>query len=122
MYVPTLDRELTYIKGVGPNRSELLRDELGIRTIRDLLLDFPMRYEDRTHFVNVRDIGSNGDVVQLRGIITSMSLIGSGRKKRLVGHFQDETGSLDLETVYTNTPFKLHNIIGERDIPRANKE
>ena len=33
-----------------------------------------------------------------------------------------ETGSLDLETVYTNTPFKLHNIIGERDIPRANKE
>lgn len=32
-----------------------------------------------------------------------------------------ETGSLDLETVFTRFPFRMHNIIGNFDIPRPNQ-
>ncbi len=96
MAIAFIDQELTYIKGVGPSRSELLRDELSIVTIRDILVDYPMRYEDRTQFTLIKDIGSSNDVVQIRGIITSLATVGSARKKRLVGQFKDESGSIEL--------------------------
>ena len=96
MFVPILDQEITYIKGVGPTKSELLKKELGIHSIRDLLLDYPMRYEDRTQFSQISQIQSANEVVQVKGYITSLGMVGAGRKKRLVGHFTDQTGSLEL--------------------------
>lgn len=42
----TLQTELTYLKGVGPKRAELLA-KLGLQTVYDLLYYFPARYEDR---------------------------------------------------------------------------
>lgn len=96
MFVRLLDQGLTYIKGVGPTKSKLLGDELAIHTVRDLLQDYPIRYEDRTQFTEIKDIISNGEVVQLKGILTNMALIGQSRKKRLVATLRDHTGSIDL--------------------------
>ncbi len=96
MHRPLLDRELTYIKGIGPHRSKLLKEELSLVTVRDLLLEYPMRYEDRTSFQRISDIRGSADVVQLRGYFTSFGETGSGRKKRLVGRFTDQSGTIEL--------------------------
>ena len=51
--------EVTYLKGVGPQRAELLA-ERGIRTIEDLLGYLPFRYEDRIHFTPLREVQPGG--------------------------------------------------------------
>lgn len=50
---PVLETPIEYLKGVGPQRGELLRKELGIATFGDLLLHFPFRHVDRTQFNTV---------------------------------------------------------------------
>src|SRR6202007_23610 len=55
----TLKTEVRMIKGVGPQRAELLAQR-GIRTLEDLLGYLPFRYEDRMHFSKVKDIEPNG--------------------------------------------------------------
>lgn len=91
-----LDSEIKYLAGVGPKRAELLQKELGISTFRDLLYTFPFRYVDRSRFCAVRDIDSTSAYIQLRGKIMSASVVGDGRKARLVAKFTDGTGSIDL--------------------------
>ena len=91
-----LDSEIKYLAGVGPKRAELLQKELGISTFRDLLYTFPFRYVDRSRFCAVRDIDSTSAYIQLRGKIVSSSVVGDGRKARLVAKFTDGTGSIDL--------------------------
>ena len=56
---PTLTTEVRMLKGVGPQRAELLANR-GIYTLEDLLNYLPFRYEDRIHFSNIRDIQPNG--------------------------------------------------------------
>lgn len=48
----SLDREIRYLKGIGPKRAKAL-NKLGINIIDDLLYYFPKRYEDRTNFVTI---------------------------------------------------------------------
>ncbi|NNK73043.1 MAG: hypothetical protein HKO94_07610, partial [Flavobacteriaceae bacterium] len=48
MLAEYLQTPIEYLKGVGPNRAELLRKELSIHTFQDLLNLFPNRYIDRT--------------------------------------------------------------------------
>jgi len=55
----SLSTEVRMIKGVGPQRAELLAKR-GIYTFEDLLAYLPFRYEDRIHFSNVKDIQPAG--------------------------------------------------------------
>ncbi len=87
---------IEFLKGVGPQRASLLQKELKIFTFGDLLQHYPFRYEDRTRFYSVKEIGEELPFVQLRGTISRFETIGSAYKKRLVGHFSDGTGSLEL--------------------------
>ena len=91
-----LDSEVKYLPGVGPRRAELLNKELGISTFRDLLYTFPFRYIDRSRFYSVREIDSSAAWIQLRGRITRIEKVGTGRALRLVARFTDGTGSIDL--------------------------
>lgn len=91
-----LDSPIEYLSGVGPVKGDLLKKELGIFTFRDLLWHFPYRYVDKTRFHRIRDIAEESDAVQLRGILRRMESIGEGPKKRLVGTFRDESGSMEL--------------------------
>ncbi|MGC1366346.1 MAG: ATP-dependent DNA helicase RecG [Candidatus Acidiferrum sp.] len=54
-----LSTEVRMIKGVGPQRAELLAKR-GIYTFEDLLAYLPFRYEDRIHFSNIKDIQPGG--------------------------------------------------------------
>jgi len=94
--MPNLDSNIEYLKGVGPQRAEVLKKELGIFTCRDLLFHFPFRYIDRTKFHRIRDIHNEGEQVQIRGILRRLETLGEGRARRLVGSIRDETGMMEL--------------------------
>ncbi|HEY1166497.1 MAG TPA: ATP-dependent DNA helicase RecG [Chitinophaga sp.] len=94
--VAILSNPIEYLKGVGPQRGELLRKELNLHTFGDLLNYFPFRYVDRTKVEKISQLHGGMDYVQIRGRITSLEVIGEKRGKRLVATLRDETGEIDL--------------------------
>jgi ATP-dependent DNA helicase RecG len=92
-----LQKNITYLKGVGPERAKLLEEELGIKTFNDLLHHFPFRYVDRTQFNTVSQLPEiYQHPVQLKGVITGLRVAGEGRRKALKATFKDATGSIEL--------------------------
>ena len=91
-----LNQDIKYLQGVGPHRAELLKRELNITTVGDLLDYYPYRHIDRTHFYRICDINGSMPYVQLYGEILSFEGVEDGRKKRLIAHFSDGTGVIDL--------------------------
>ncbi len=91
-----LDQPIEYMKGVGPIRGEMLRLELGIHKIGDLLWDLPFRYIDKSQVSTIRDARNKTEPVQLKGLFTDMRLEGSGHKKRLVASFEDDSGEMEV--------------------------
>jgi ATP-dependent DNA helicase RecG len=87
---------LEFLKGVGPQRAALLQKELKLFTFGDLIQHYPFRHEDRTRFYSIHEVNDLMPHVQLKGKITDFEIIGSGFKKRLVGHFEDGSGGLEL--------------------------
>lgn len=91
-----LETPVEYLKGVGPQRADLLRKELQVYRFGDLLAWYPFRYVDRTRFYKVAEITADLPYVQLRGRIIKAHTVGEKRGKRLVATFQDQTGTLEL--------------------------
>ncbi|MEM9024496.1 MAG: ATP-dependent DNA helicase RecG, partial [Bacteroidota bacterium] len=87
---------IEFLKGVGPARAELLKQELRIRTFRDLLHFYPFRYVDRSRFYKVSEIQADMPHIQLRGRIGKIETVGTKSAKRLVAQFYDDTGVLEL--------------------------
>ena len=91
-----LQTPIDYLKGVGPNRADLLKKELGIHTFQDLLNLFPNRYLDRTRYHKIGSLQKSNAELQIIGKITSLKMVQQQRGKRLVATFQDETGKMEL--------------------------
>ena len=91
-----LSQDIKYLQGVGPQRALLLANELGIKTVGDLLAYYPYKYVDRSRIYKICDIDGAMPYVQLCGQIFSFDTAGEGRNKRLIAHFSDGTGSIDL--------------------------
>ena len=91
-----LQTPIDYLKGVGPNRADLLRKELGIHTYQDLINLFPNRFLDRTRYYKIAELQRNSADVQVIGKIIKFEEIGQKRGKRLVATFQDDTGTMEL--------------------------
>lgn len=89
-------RDVKYLPGVGPQRAAILNKELNIYSLRDLLYYFPYKYVDRSRLYYIHEIDGNMPYIQLRGRILSFEMFGEGRQRRLVGHFSDGTGVVDL--------------------------
>lgn len=87
---------IEYLKGVGPQRAELLKKELGIFTFKDLAELFPYRHIDKTVITPINQINPESDFVQVAGKLTSLEIIGTQRAKRLVAEINDGTGTLEL--------------------------
>lgn len=90
------DTSIEYLKGVGPQRADLLKKELGIFTYADMIRHYPFRYVDRTRFYTVKDANAEMPYIQLKGVIRKIETIGVKRAQRLVAHFKDETGEMEL--------------------------
>jgi ATP-dependent DNA helicase RecG len=91
-----LQQDIQFLQGVGPKRAELLRQELTINTIEDLLTYYPYRYVDRSRFYKISEVTSDMPFIQIKGKIQGYASIGKGRGKRLVGDFTDGSGRLEL--------------------------
>ena len=95
MYDP-LAIQIQYVPGVGPKRAEVLEKDLGLRCVGDLLHYYPYKYIDRSRLYQIREIDGTMPYIQLQGEILSFEELGEGRKQRLVAHFTDGTGVVDL--------------------------
>lgn len=91
-----LQTDIKFVPGVGPKKAEILNKELDIFTLGDLLRYYPYRYVDRSRLYYVHEIDGSMPYIQLKGKITAFETFGEGRKKRLVAHFTDGTGFVDL--------------------------
>ncbi|MGB6268567.1 MAG: ATP-dependent DNA helicase RecG [Olleya sp.] len=112
-----LQTPIDYLKGVGPNRADLLRKELGIHTYQDLINLFPNRYLDRTQYYKINQLQQNAAEIQVIGKITKFEEVTQKKGKRLVATFKDETGTMELvwfrgqkwirESLKLNTPYVI---------------
>ena len=91
-----LDTPIDFLKGVGPLRSDLLKKELRIFTYGDLLMHYPFRYIDRSKIHTIAELRESMPNIQLKGKIIKFEEKGQKRAKRLIAHFQDETGIVEL--------------------------
>jgi len=126
-----LQTSIEYLKGVGPNRADLLNKELKIFTFQDLLYFFPNRYIDRSRFYKISDLPKNNSEVQLKGQITNVEIISQKSGKRLVAIFSDGKNTIELlwfrgyrwikESLKKNVPYIIFGRInwfkGKPNIP-----
>lgn len=91
-----LETPVEFLKGVGPARALVLKNELQISTFGDLLLFFPYRYLDRTRFYTIQEIRDESSWVQFKARVTHVKVSGAPRNQRLIVTVEDETGSVEL--------------------------
>ena len=89
-------RDIKYLSGVGPQRASVLNNELNIYSLHDLLYYFPYKYVDRSRIYYIHEIDGTMPYIQLKGEILGFETIGEGRQRRLIAHFSDGTGIVDL--------------------------
>ncbi len=113
-----LETPIEYLKGVGPQRGDLLRKELGIHKYADLLNLFPNRYIDRTRYYKINELQNSNSEVQIVGKIINIKTVEQGKgKSRLVATFVDDTGQMELvwfqgqkwirESIKINIPYVI---------------
>jgi len=98
-----LSTPIEYLKGVGPQKADLLKKELNIFTFGDLLGYYPYRHIDRTRINLINEINPQPDLlageagfVQVAGVITNVDLTGQRSGRRLIAQLKDKTGILEL--------------------------
>jgi ATP-dependent DNA helicase RecG len=91
-----LATSIEYLKGVGPQRGELLRKELNIQTFGDLLNHFPFRHIDKTTVTAIAALAGISDAVQVKGVLTHLEEAGAQKGRRLLAYIKDGTGTLEL--------------------------
>ena len=107
-----LKTDIKYITGVGPQKKDILKREIGIETYGDLLEYYPYKYVDRSHIYTISSLSPDMPFVQIKGRILSFESFQMGvKKKRLVAHFGDGTGVVDLVwfsgTQYVSKNYKM---------------
>ncbi|MDB3937490.1 ATP-dependent DNA helicase RecG [Flavobacteriaceae bacterium] len=91
-----LNTPIDYLKGLGVNRSDLIKKELKIFNYKDLVNLFPNRYIDKSEYYKIKDLPKFSCDVQIIGEISEISEIGIGRKKRLIAQFTDGEDEIEL--------------------------
>ena len=119
-----LETPIEYLKGVGPQRGDILRKELSIHNYADLLHLFPNRYIDRTRYYKINELQNSNSEVQIIGKIINIKTIEQGKgKSRLVATFVDETGQMELvwfqgqkwirESIKINIPYVIFGKVAQ---------
>ena len=91
-----LDGEIIYLKGVGPQKADVLAKEYDIHTYGDLLEYFPFRMVDRSHISTLDSFNADEPYIVFKGRISEPHTVGTGRTTRLEATFTDGTGVMQL--------------------------
>lgn len=87
--------ELRFLPYLGEKKAKLLRQELDISTVEELLHYIPYRYIDRTVFHRIEDITEKLSYVQIKGQVVGLRFVESG-KQRLIVKFTDGYRTIEL--------------------------
>jgi len=87
---------IDYLKGVGPNRADLLKSELKVFTYKDLLYNFPFRYIDKTKYHKISELENTNSYVQIIGKFIDLKYSSNSKVKRLIGIFSDENDEIEI--------------------------
>lgn len=132
-----LETPIEYLKGVGPQRGELLKKELQIFTFQDLLNFYPYKYLDRTRYYKINELSPNlTSEIQITGRIIHLKMVEQKRGKRLVATFTDGTSTMELiwfqgikwikDTIKINEPYvifgKINHFNGTFSMPHPEME
>ncbi len=132
-----LKTPIEYLKGIGPQRADLLKKELGIFVYEDLLNLFPNRYLDRTRYYKINQLQPTFNAeVQIVGKIIHLKTVEQKKGKRLVATFVDDTGQMELvwfqgykwikENLKINEPYvifgKINQMGGMYSMPHPEME
>jgi len=91
-----LQTPIESLDGIGTQRAKLLKSEMNIVVIEDLLRCFPFRYVDRSTHHTISEVPYVDTAVQLRGHIVRVQESNMGTKRKLIAVFSDATGSIEL--------------------------
>jgi ATP-dependent DNA helicase RecG len=87
---------IEYLKGIGPSKAKMLKQELNINTFEDLITFYPNRYIDRSRFYKISEIPNNNSEIQIIGKIFEIDYVNQNRGKRMVAKFYDDSGQIEL--------------------------
>ena len=88
-----LDMDIQFLPGVGPKRAALLKKELAVGTIGELLRLYPFRYMDKSSFIRIADARPDMAYVQIKATVQRVEVID---KKRLSVWVSDGSGEVEL--------------------------
>ena len=105
-----LDTDIMYLKGVGPKRADLLKKELGVSTLGELIRLYPFRYMDRSSIQPIANVSQSLAYIQVLGKVVSRTLYGPssslldtsgerihwGAAKRLSVIVEDDSGRMEM--------------------------
>lgn len=91
-----LDESVDQLPGLGGIRSALLKKELQIERIGDLLEHYPFRYVDKTQVRPIREAIFLQEPILVQGILGPFHYQGEGRKRRLSALLKDDSGTVEL--------------------------
>jgi ATP-dependent DNA helicase RecG len=91
-----LETPIEFLKGVGPQRAQLLKTELNISNFEELLQHFPFRYVDRSKFYSIAEVNDGVAFIQIKGLIIKTETVGEKRANRFVATLKDHTGTIEL--------------------------
>lgn len=132
-----LKTPIEYLKGIGPQRADLLKKELGIFVYEDFIQLFPNRYIDRTRYYKINELQPTFNTeVQIVGKIINIKVVEQKKGKRLVATFVDDTGQMELvwfqgykwikENLKINEPYvifgKINLVGGSFSMPHPEME
>lgn len=87
-----LDLDIQFLPGVGPKRAALLKKELEIETVGQLIRIYPFRYIDRSSYVRICDIRPDMAYIQVRASVVRTEVMD---RKRLSVIISDGTGEIE---------------------------
>ncbi|MBR5810680.1 MAG: ATP-dependent DNA helicase RecG [Bacteroidales bacterium] len=85
--------DIQFLPGVGPKRAALLKKELAVGTIGELLRLYPFRYMDKSSFIRIADARPDMAYVQIKATVQRVEVID---KKRLSVWVSDGSGEVEL--------------------------
>ena len=102
---------LSSLTGVGASQSAKLA-KIGLHTVQDLLLHFPLRYEDRTHLYPINDL-LPGVYATVEGEVLNCNITFGGRRM-MTCQISDGTGILTMRFFNFNAAMKNSLSAGRR--------
>lgn len=91
-----LQKDIMYLKGVGEKKALVLKKELNVFTLGDMLYHFPYKYIDKSNYFTINQIASEDVYIQIKGYLVSKEYKKTGKTQRLVYTLEDKTGRVEI--------------------------